>query len=287
MWLIKVIFQMIIQMMTEFLNGVVDVFSKILDNVFVLTSEVVKGDFVGKVSSYSYKLGVAILIFLAISQIIKLYILNESGEPEEDFLGFFIRLGKTAILMSFATIISTIIINLGNFIANDIRSVLGGTISLTATMKKDLTSVLTLGFGEALLMSIFIGVMLVCFIIVSIQAGIRGVNLAVLQMTAPLFAVNYITTDKGLWKKWLQNMGSVSITYALQIALINISLKYLAYGITSNIINGLIGMCWLIVCIQTPKFLKELAYSTGVGSGISRGASSVSQVAMSVSRFIK
>ena len=64
-------------------------------------------------------------------------------------------------------------------------------------------------------------------------------------------------------------------------------MKYLAYGTVGNLINSLIGIAWLIVCIQSPKFLKELAYSTGVGEGISRGASSVSQVAMSISRFIK
>ena len=287
MWILEIIQKAFLGFITDWISGVIDSFTSFLDNVFIVSSQVVKGDFATRVTSYSLKLGMAILVFLAISQIIKLYILNESGEPEEDFLGFFIRLGKSAILMSFSTIICSMIINFSEFVANDVKSILGGTISTSAVMKKDLLEIATMGFGTALTSIIVLLVVIISLFIIGIQAGIRGVNLAVLQMTAPVFACNYVTTDKGLWKKWLQNMMSVSLTYVMQIALLNIALKYLAYGIVGNLINSLIGIAWLIVCIQSPKFLKELAYSTGVGEGISRGASSVSQVAMSISRFIK
>lgn len=287
MWITEIIQETVIELFVNFFNGVIDGLSEMVNNIFLLANKTVEGNIVSMVSSYSLKLAIAILIFLAISQVIRLYILNESGEPEDDFMGFFIRLGKTILLVSFSTIICKMIIDVSNYIANDLMGVVGGTISMSSSLKKDLTSVVTLGFGEALLTIIFILAILIFLIIVCIQAGIRGVNLAVLQMTAPLFAVNYITTDKGLWKKWLQNLISVSLTYAVQLTLMNIALKYLAYGITSNLINGLVGICWLIVCIQSPKFLKELAYSTGVGSGLTRGVSSASSIVMSLGKFVK
>lgn len=287
MWIIEIIQQAFLGFITDWLSGLVDSFTSFLDNIFIVSSQVVKGDFVTKVTSYSLKLGIAILIFLALSQIIKLYILNESGEPEDDVMGFFIRLGKSAIIMSFSTVICSMIINFSNFVANDVKTILSGTISTSALFKKDLLQIATMGFGEALTAIIVLVIVLVSMFIIGIQAGIRGVNLAVLQMTAPLFATNYVTTDKGLWKKWLQNMMSVSLTYVMQIALLNIAMKYLMYGMVGNLINSLIGIAWLIVCIQAPKFLKELAYSTGVGTGISRGASSVSQIAMTMGRFVK
>lgn len=287
MWIKEVIKKASVDILIEFFNGVIDGLSELVNNIFILASKTVEGSVVSTVSNYSLKLAISILVFLAISQVIRLYVLNESGEPEEDFLGFFIRLGKTIILVSFSTIICKIIIDLSTYIANDLRNAVGGTISMSSVLEKDLVSIASMGFGEALLILLIILIILIFLIIVCIQSGIRGVNLAVLQMTAPLFAVNYITTDKGLWKKWLQNLISVAVTYGVQITLMNIALKYLAYGITSNLINGLIGICWLIVCMQSPKFLKELAYSTGVGSGLSRGVSSASQVVMSFSRFIK
>lgn len=287
MWIKEVIKKASVDILIEFFNGVIDGLSELVNNIFILASKTVEGSVVSTVSNYSLKLAISILVFLAISQVIRLYVLNESGEPEEDFLGFFIRLGKTIILVSFSTIICKIIIDLSTYIANDLRNAVGGTISMSSVLEKDLVSVASMGFGEALLILLIILIILIFLIIVCIQSGIRGVNLAVLQMTAPLFAVNYITTDKGLWKKWLQNLISVAVTYGVQITLMNIALKYLSYGITSNLINGLIGICWLIVCMQSPKFLKELAYSTGVGSGLSRGVSSASQVVMSFSRFIK
>lgn len=287
MWIVDIIQEAFLGFITDWLSGLVDSFTSFLDNVFIVSSQVVKGEFVSNVSSYSLKLGIAILIFLALSQVVKLYVLNESGEPEDDMLGFFIRLGKSAILMSFSTVICSIIINFSEFVANDVKGILGGTISTSALFKKDLVQIATMGFGQALTCLIVLVVVLISLFIIGIQAGIRGVNLAVLQMTAPIFATNYITTDKGLWKKWLQNMMSVSLTYVMQIALLNIALKYLAYGMVGNLINSLIGIAWLIVCIQSPKFLKELAYSTGVGEGISRGASSVSQIAMTLGKYIK
>lgn len=287
MWILNIIQEAFLGFITDWLSGLVDSFTSFLDNIFIVSSQVVKGEFVSRISSYSLKLGIAILIMLALSQILKLYILNESGEPEDDMLGFFIRLGKSAVLMSFSTMICTIIITFAEFVASDVKGILGGTISTSALFKKDLLQIATMGFGQGLTCVIVLVIVLVSLFIIGIQAGIRGVNLAVLQMTAPLFATNYITTDKGLWKKWLQNMMSVSITYVMQIALLNIALKYLAYGMVSNLINSLIGIAWLIVCIQSPKFLKELAYSTGVGEGVSRGTSSVVQVATTLKSLMK
>lgn len=287
MWIFEIVKDMFRDFLTDFLSGLIDTFTEFLDNIFIVSSQVVKGDFVTSVTSYSLKLAVAILMCLGISQIIKLYILNESGEAEDDTMGFFIRLGKSVILMSFSTVICSIINKFTEFLASDVRGILGGTISTTAMLKKDVMDIATMGFGGAVVCILIIVIVIIALFIIGIQAGIRGVNLAILQMTAPVFACNYITTDKGLWKKWVQNMMSVSLTYVLQIALVNIALKYLAYGIVSNLINALIGFAWLIVCIKTPNFLKELAYSTGVGDGITRSASTVSQVAMTVSRFVK
>lgn len=287
MWIIEIIQEAFLKFIVNIVMGMVDTFTNLLDNIFVVSNQVVNGGFVSSITNYSLKLAIAILILLSIMQIIKLYILNESGEPENDIHGFFIRVGTSVVLMSFAPTISRMIVEFSNFVADDVLGVLGGNISTSTLLKKDLSSLLTIGFGEAISLVLVIITVIVSLFIISIQAGIRGVNLAVLQMTAPLFACNYVTTDKGLWKKWLQNMMSVSLTYVMQIALVNIALKFLAAGITSNIINTLIGVAWLIVCIQTPNFLKELSYSTGVSSGVSKAVSSAPHLMSTVSRFIR
>lgn len=282
--ILQIILNAILSLLTDLVAGIVDFFSKLLDNVFIVAEKMITGDFVGKVTNYCLKLGIALLVLISISQIIKSYILYEDGEGENDISGFLIRLGKTAILMTFSTAICNIIITVSQLVGKDMLSVLSGKIATTDILSKELSLLTGVPFGKGVITLFFLLVVIVCLIIISVQAGLRGVNLAVLQMTAPLFAVNYVTTDKGLWKKWVQNILSVAFTYVVQISLTNIAMKYIGMGITNDIINTLLGLCWLIVTIQSPRLLKEFAYSSGVGNGVSRSSS---QVMMAVSRFIK
>jgi hypothetical protein len=281
-YIIDIILSLIIKVAVEFVNGLIDKFTQLLNNLFVLTSMIVQGDFVSKITSYNLKLGIAILIFLSISQIIKLYILPEGEEPENDIMGFLVRLGKSAILISFSTEICTMIIKFTTYVSNDLLKIVSGKVTMAAMLKKETTSVSGLSFGVAIVSILLILVVIVCLFIICMQAGLRGVNLAILQMLAPLSASNYITTDKGLWNKWLQNMLAVSLTYVFQITLTNIALKFFVNGFT-NILSVLVGICWLVVTIQTPKFLKEISYSTGVGNGVSKATSTAYQFI----RFLK
>lgn len=284
-WVIDLILKSILKALTEFLSGVVDTLSEILDNIFKISQMIVQGDFVSTITNYCFKLGLALLTFFAIAQIIKLYILPDSGDPEDDMNGFFIRVGKSAILLCFSTVICSMIVQFTNFISDDVLSAISGNVqgsAISALFKNEITSLVDSTLGGAIGIILIILASIICLLIISIQAGIRGVNLAILQMTAPIFAVNYITTDKGLWNKWLQNMMSVSLTYTFQVVLTNIALKFFALGFQSTI-YPLIGICWLIVTIQSPKVLKEFAYSTGVG----QGASKMSSMAYHAVRLLK
>lgn len=282
-WIVDIILKCILGIFSDILAGIVDVFTEILNNIFIVAQRIVQGDFVQNVTNYSLKLALSILTFLAISQIIKLYIFYEGGNAEEDMTGFFVRLGKSAILVSFSTVICSLFITFSNKVANDVLQILSGKIEIAPILSKEISMVTNLVFGKAFVSLLLILVAILCLGIISVQAALRGVNLAILQMTAPVFATNYITTDKGLWNKWVQNMMSVSLTYVFQIGLTNIGMKFLMSGITTDIVNSVIGIAWLIVTIQSPKLLKEFAYSTGVSTGMGK----ISSTVMSVARFIK
>lgn len=282
-WIVDIILKCILGIFSDILAGIVDVFTEILNNIFIVAQRIVQGDFVQNVTNYSLKLALSILTFLAISQIIKLYIFYEGGSAEEDMTGFFVRLGKSAILVSFSTVICSLFITFSNKLASDVLEILSGKIEIAPILSKEISMVTNLVFGKAFVSLLLILVAILCLGIISVQAALRGVNLAILQMTAPVFATNYITTDKGLWNKWVQNMMSVSLTYVFQVGLTNIGMKFLMSGITTDIVNSVIGIAWLIVTIQSPKLLKEFAYSTGVSTGMGK----ISSTVMSVARFIK
>ena len=66
MWIIEVMEKIVNGILEKIVSGIVDKVSSIIDDVFKVAEQVVQGDFVTRVADYSYKLGMAILIFLAI-----------------------------------------------------------------------------------------------------------------------------------------------------------------------------------------------------------------------------
>ncbi|MFQ9249251.1 MAG: conjugal transfer protein TrbL family protein [Clostridium paraputrificum] len=280
MWLLSKLQEMLLNSIADFINGWISTFSKYIDNTFALASEVVKGDVITKLTSYTLKLALSVLIFITIAQVIRLYVLNEDGDPDDNIVAFFIRLGKSVILMTFSTYICTAIVTFSDFVANDVRKVLSGSVKVSDKFIADINVIITYGFGKALTFLFLLVLTIVALMIITVQAGIRGVNLAVLQVVAPLTATNYVTTDKGLWKKWVQKMVSVSFTYVFQMTFLNIGMSFIGNGIVGGFTNVLIGLCWLIACIKVPSFLDEFAYATGVGSGMSKSVNIMQTVAM-------
>lgn len=284
-WVIDLGLKILSKMITEILSAFIDKFSEMLNDIFIVSERIVQGDFVSKITDYTFRLSIAILTFQAIAQLIKLYILPEDGDPEMDYGGFFVRLGKSAVLISFSTIICTMFIKFADYLASDILGLISGKVELVPVLKNSMGSLAGLSFGNMFVEVIIILAVIICLLIISVQAGLRGVNLAILQMTAPIFMSNYLTTDKNLFNKWVQNMFSVSLTYVMQIVLTTIGLKFVANGF-ENPISVFIGICWLVVTIQSPKLLKEFAYSTGVKGGVG-GATRIGTSVLQIAKFMR
>ena len=280
-WINKKILEVIIKVISDFLYGVIDKFSSLLNDVFSASKDIVNGTYVKSLTSFSLTFAISILVLLAIAQLIKLYILPDSGEPEENISGYFIRLGKTVILVTFSSEVCTIIVNLSDYIASDVLKIVGKS-KISNALKGGINSLDGIAFKTAIAALGLIAIALIAIIIIIYQATKRAVEMVVLQIVAPIFAVNYLTTDKGLWNKWLQTMLSVALTYVFQVALVNIGLKFIVNGI-DDALYMVVGLAWLGLAITSPKILKEFAYSSSIGNT----AKSIGSIAIHNTHFKK
>lgn len=205
----------------------------------------------------------------------------DSGEPEENISGYFIRLGKTVILVTFSSEVCTIIVNLSDYIASDVLKIVEKS-KISNVLKGGINSLDGIAFKTAIAALGLIAIALIAIIIIIYQATKRAVKMVVLQIVAPIFAVNYLTSDKGLWNKWLQTMLSVALIYVFQVALVNIGLKFIVNGI-DDALYMVVGLAWLGLTITSPKILKEFAYSSSIGNT----AKSIGSIAIHNTHFKK
>lgn len=260
-----------------FLLNVIEAFSSFINDMFSMSSSIIDGEYATKLTSYCFKLGLAMLVISGLMQIIKLYLLPDSGEVEDNPGGYFIRFTKATIIMCCSTQICAIVNNISSKLANDFLIIVSksDTSSLSQSLIDEIGSI-SIDSPALGTIAIFM-IIVISFLVILFQIGIRAINLVILQIVAPLFSVNYLTTDKALFNKWLQNLCSVSLTYVMQIVCLNIGMRFIVDGI-DVMLNLLVGACWLIVTIQSPKVLKEFAYSTGTNGGAKGVASTVGRM---------
>jgi len=116
-------------------------------------------------------------------------------------------------------------------------------------------------------------VCLILWLIIVIQSYIRAAEIVFLAVAGPLLFVRGFNELAGHWWK---NLVSVSVTQAIIIIMVKlavVSITYFAGAGGANELLLIIGILW--VAIKTPAVVKEYAYSSGVGRGITGTTQSV------------
>ncbi|MGD9678928.1 MAG: conjugal transfer protein TrbL family protein [Vulcanibacillus sp.] len=108
-------------------------------------------------------------------------------------------------------------------------------------------------------------------IVISVQAGIRFVEILIGIITAPLIATHYIA-DKEKVYTWFNEMISIVFTQSLQVLLLLLMMTAsdsIKVGI-SGYITTMIYIGFLFVAVKSPQILRQNVYKTGIGgAGVS------------------
>ncbi len=187
------------------------------------------------------------------------WILYSNGDQDADPQGLLVGTAKAAAVIWCLPWGVKYLYQLGTTIATDVAQ-LGG-ISGDA------------GFGNIfvamsglplLVIAALVGIVLL--IIIYIQTFIRAATLGMLVVIGPILAVQQVGGGE-LFSMWLKELVVVCFSQAIQIFMIMAA----AYAFTNvffdnPMTNGLMLLGWLWATVKAPATLRQMLYSSGIGS---------------------
>lgn len=238
-------------------------FADILGNIMSTSEAVLKLPLVENGVAYTQALAFALLTLKVINEAFQTYILYQNGDPEADTSGLVIRTAQSAIVIGGLPWIVTEIFEFGNKLVSDISGLSSGKAGVEDWAF--ITHATASSFG--LIVALFGIILVIMLLIVSIQATIRGAELALMTVLGPIMALNLTANNRSIWASWFRQVIIICCTQAIQIFMISGALSLMTNNIISN--QGLfLVFGWLWVTIKSPQYIKQLAYSTGLTSAI-------------------
>lgn len=218
---------------------------------------------------YAQGLALVILVAKVASEALQTWILYTHGDSNSNPGGLLIRTVKAIAIITGVPWIVSWIYQFGTAMAQDVAN-LSGVGTVTDVSFAGLTNYANNAMIVGILM-VLVGIIMLLFVF--IQTFTRSAELGLLAVVGPLIALNVTSTNNSTYSAWIREVIIVSISQALQIFMVKTSFYVLAGGIPS-ISSGyalLMFLAWLWVTIKAPKFIKQFAYSSGLG-GVAGGA---------------
>ena len=257
--LLKGIFEFIF---ANFFNDLLSTFSVFLVDIMSLSQKVLEMPFVQNGVSYAQALAFALLAAKVLSEGINQYILYQSGDPDADPSGLIIRTGKSIAVISTLPWIVLQIFTFGTKVATDVAN-LGAGKPGSSDFNFLATFVTTTGGLPIIILALII---LIMFLVVAIQATIRGAELALMAVLGPIMALNLTSNNQNIWSAWLKQVIIICVSQALQIFMIKGVFTFIATGVSTGGLLLVFG--WLWVTIKSPKYLQQFAYSSGFSGAV-------------------
>lgn len=224
---------------------------------------------------YAQALAFTLLILKSISEAIQTYIMYQNGDPESDPVNLIIRTAQAVAIIATLPWIVQQIFTFGNKVASDV-----GGLSTGKAGVEDWTVLTTMIVqSKGTIVAILAIIIAILLLIVAIQATIRGAELALMSVLGPIMALNLTANNRGVWSAWFKQIVIICTSQALQIFMLNGALSLL----TSKIISGngmLLIFGWLWVTIKSPKYVQQIAYSTGLSGTIGGTAKQAGSMAL-------
>lgn len=240
----------------NFLESISAAFSGLLVNVMGTSVDVLSYQIVKSGIAYTQILALSLLVLKVMNEAFQTYILYQNGDSDADPSGLLIRTAQAVAIIVTLPEIVTFIFKFGTEIALDVTALSAGGVD-ASTFTANAIALARTGGLPIVLLAI---AALVMFLIVSVQAAIRGAELALMAVLGPIMALNLTANNRSMWSAWFKQLVIICSAQAMQIFMIKGAFA-LMVGLTNT---GLLALlAWLWVTIKTPKFVQQFAYNTG------------------------
>lgn len=248
----------IAKFLSNFFNQMIIYFADTLANIMGTSLDVLQIPLVQNGIKYAQALAFSILVIKAMNEVFQTYILYQNGDPDADPNGLLVRTAQAVAVIATLPWIATQLFTFGTKVAHDVANL--GTGQTGVTDWAHVTNLVVLSGGTVVVL--FIIAIVICLLIVGIQATIRGAEIALMAVIGPIMALNITANNRSMWSAWFKQMVIICVSQALQIFMLSGVLSLLTnQSISSNGLFKVIG--WLWVTIKSPKYIQQFAYSTG------------------------
>lgn len=253
----KLVNTAIAKFFADLFENLITEFSEALTNVMGTSLEVLKMPLVDNGLKYAQALAFTLLVLKSMNEAFQTYILYQNGDPDADPTGLLIRTAQAVAIIATLPWIVKQIFEFGTKVSSDVSHLGTGKIGID-----NWTSSLALIERGGVAIAIISTIMIICILVVAIQAAIRGAELSLMCILGPILALNITANNRNVWSAWFKQLIIICTSQALQIFMLEGAFSLIA----KNILNGtglLMVIGWLWVTIKTPKFVQQFAYSTG------------------------
>lgn len=216
-----------------------------------------------------YSQGVAI-IMLSIKvafEAFQTWILYNSGDSNADPKGLLIGTVKAAAVIGTMPWLVRYLYLVGTAMAVDVSRLSG--VQVERALEHFVLNAVVGGFFFVIICLIS----LVLIIAIFIQTFIRAAALGLLAVIGPVIAVQEVGGNSQLFSLWLKELVVVCFSQAIQIFLILAAMYTLSNtGIEDIIVSSAMLLGWLWVTVKAPSTIKQMMYSSGVGSAAAGAA---------------
>lgn len=296
----NVITEWALTLLADLLNGFVSVFTPLLIAVADFSTAVLEWEAITRSTLYLQIFATAALVLMMLYKGIMMY---GAGVEDEVPLSDFVIRGAmaTAAIWAIPFLVRQTIA-VGSAMTSDLMR-----IDLTVTIDQEAIktfqgwatdNLLTTINGvqmKSLWATIFVTVIVVMMAVIVFQVAKRSIELALMCVVGPVFAVNYASADRAMWSAWVRNLVLLTFTQVLQVFLLRLCIYAFvnqalltslpaswpanARGIGTFIIQ----LALLAVTIKAPRFFASIMHqgqSTGTGQVLAQAGATVAHIAV-------
>lgn len=246
--------------LTNMFEQLITFFAEVLANIMGSSLNVLQMPLVQNGITYAQALAFTILVLKVGNEAFQTYILYQRGNPDSDPSGLLVRTAQAVAIISTLPWIVTQIFTFGTKVAQDVAGL--GTGQTGINDWSAMIGFISVTGGS--IVAIVAITLALSLLIVSVQASIRGAELALMAVVGPVMALNITANNQNIWNAWFKQILIVCVTQGLQIFMLQGTLAILTRPASSiNEAGLLVIFGWLWVTIKTPKYLQQFAHSTG------------------------
>ena len=263
--------------MSDIILSFVEFFQKMVVEIFDNGTNFATNQQISGAVNATTLIGIALVSVMVLKQILSVYVFETDGDAETDPLQLIVKASQTICIICCNDLIYTELQKVSKLTANDLNNAV-----TPDKVFASLQAVITQGAGLVILGPvnlIFIIIYLIGFILLVIKAAIRGVELAVMKILVPIFAVDNITVSGERWNAFLSSYIVVFFGYIIQMLCFNMSIISFVKAITDSGVEYLYAIGFLIFSLKSPQWLEKFAYNSGLSRGIKGAASAGMQMA--------